>query len=108
MVLGNTLSPDEIVYRRISAKAAQDNGWIKGEKVDLAAFLPNKGDTMGLSLTRAGDARAAGLLAPLGKRVYLVKLRVGDMKDMEVRETSSTHAVIVGWTFETRNTDLVR
>lgn len=108
MPLGNPLPPDEVVYRRIAEKAARDNGWIKGDKVDLAAFLPNKGDTIGLSLTRAPDAAAAGALAPRGKRVYMVRLRVRDMAGMEVRETSSTHAVIAGWTFATRGDDVVR
>jgi hypothetical protein len=96
------LSPDEIVYRRISAA---NHWWIKDGKVDLAAFLPNKSDRDGLSLARASEARQAAASGTIGKKYFVVALRVAEIqrRGLIVLADSATHAIIQGWTPDRRN-----
>lgn len=100
------LPPTETVFRRV-AEASADQ-WIKGGRVDPAAFLPNKGDTRGLSLSRTKTAREAAETGQRGKRFYAVPLLVRDIHPLQVVGDSATHAIIPGWTFEKRKSDEVR
>lgn len=84
------LSPDEILYRRI----AKNTGWYDPERHDpkrgtrpsMDAFLPNKGDVDGLSLTRAlcksPEEAAEGRE---GNWYYVAQLRVGDLLELGLK-----------------------
>ena len=101
------LPPETLLYRRIPAVC----GWVRSDgRVDLAAFLPNKGDSDGLSLTRVLSEREAAESGKVGKRFYAVSLRVADLRarGLSVKCDSSGHALIEGWTFETRQERHVR
>jgi len=109
MSLGPPLHPDEIVYRRIAARSADDAQWIDENcRVDANAFRPNSGDADGLSLTRASSPEVAAAGGRLGKEYYIVAIRVGDLINVPVCEDSPTHALIPNMTYNARKTDAVR
>jgi hypothetical protein len=105
---GDSDLPDgEWVFRRIPYSSQ----WVKPDgSVDLAAFLPNRGDVTGLSLSRVNTAAEAGATGKRGKRFYAAALRVGELKARGLRVTADSpgHAEIEGWTFETRDSLEVR
>jgi hypothetical protein len=103
------LPPDETVYRRIAESNAKD--WIQNGKVSANAFLPNRGDSDGLSFSRARTAQEAAETGRTGKRFYVVPVRVADIgrrADLKIVADSPTHAVIPGWTLQARDSDFVR
>jgi len=104
---GLDLPKGEWVFRRIP----YSSGWVKPDgSVDLAAFLPNKGDTTGLSLSRVASAAQAAATGKRGKRFYAVAMLVDDLQaqNLKVIADEPGHAEIEGWTFDARNDPEVR
>ena len=107
MVMSQDLPPETILYRRIPAVC----GWVRSDgKVDLAAFLPNKADVDGLPLSRTPSEKDAAETGRAGKQFFAVSLRVAEIQafGLSIRCDRPDHAIIQGWTFQTRNDRRVR
>lgn len=106
----DALAEGEVVYRRVPEMHAINSGWIKGDRIDAAAFTPNQADAGGLSLTRAASAAAAAAGGRRGKRYLVVPLRVQDIRARGINLTADAenHALIPGWTYQQRKSDEVR
>jgi len=109
MASGEEQGPDEIVYRRIAESSARQ-GWInEAGNAGVAAFLPNKGDTDGLSLDR-GNAAEAAARGRMGKKYYVIPIRVAEIRkeNLPFHVDGETHASLEGWTFARRDSEDVR
>jgi hypothetical protein len=85
--------------------------WVdKNKKVNAYAFLPNKGDYDGLSLSHVETAVEAAITGKKGKRFFVTRLRVQDFVDCGLRVISDEpgHALVEGWTFDKRDDPTIR